>query len=65
MPSEKVTVPVDKAVPFALTIAVSSVDAVDAMAGGSAATDVVVATGAAVTVTETDPFELEKVPIAT
>jgi hypothetical protein len=64
-PTEKVTLPVGAAVPdVALTVAVIFVDAVDAMLVGLAATDVVVVTVGALTVTVTELLELEKFPVA-
>ena len=65
LPSEKVTLPVGVAVPLALTVAVSTVEAVDAMEAGFAASEVVVATGGTVTITEIVPLEFEKLPLAT
>src|SRR5271157_2538816 len=64
LPSEKVTLPVGKDAPLtAFTVAVSCVDAVDAMAAGEATTDVVVVAGA-LTATVVEALELKKFPVA-
>jgi len=65
LPSEKTTIPVGGTVPLAaLTVAVSNVDVVDVMLEGLAATDVVVVTGGAVTVTVVELLEPKKFPVA-
>ena len=65
LPSLKAMVPAGATVPLAaLTVAVSAVDPADAMVEGLAATDVVVATAGAVTVTVVEPLELAKFPLA-
>ena len=64
-PSEKAMLPVGKEIPLAArTVAMSCVAAVDAITGGRATADVVVATDAAETVTVAEPPELEKFPVA-
>lgn len=65
LPVEKITVPVGKALPLAaLTVAVTTVAAEVAIVDGLAATEVLVATGGAVTVTVVEALEFEKFPVA-
>ena len=64
-PSENVTFPVGAVVPLAgFTVAVTLVEPPDATVDGLAEAEVVVATGAAVTVTDTVPLEFVKLPVA-
>ena len=63
-PSENVTLPVGAVSLAALMVAVSCVEAVDAMVAGLAATDVVVVAAGALTVTVVELPELEKFPVA-
>ena len=64
-PTAKVTVPVGVLLPLtALTVAVTTVDEVDAIVVGLAATVVVVAIGA-VTVTVAEPLDAAKFPAGT
>jgi len=65
-PAVKANVPVGVAVPLAaLTVAVSCVEAVEAITAGFAEAVVTVATAGAVTVTVTVPLDTAKLPAGT
>ena len=63
LPSEKVTLPVGAEVPLVFTVAVSSVEAVDAMEEGLAVTKRVVVTRGAITVMAVELPEPRKFPV--
>jgi hypothetical protein len=66
LPRTKETVPVGAILPLdGTTVAVRVVEALEAREDGLAVSDVVVATGACDTITDTEPLEFEKLPEAT